>query len=49
MSNTEADKLKTYLHILSATNYTGNTIKECQKNSENSSAKSQKIWILLSQ
>ena len=30
MSNTEADKLKTYLHILSATNYTGNTSKECQ-------------------
>jgi len=48
MSNNEADKLKTHLHTLSATNYTGNTIKECQKNSEKSSAKSQKTWILLS-
>jgi len=28
MSNNEADKLKTHLHTLSATKYTGNTIKD---------------------
>jgi hypothetical protein len=30
MNNSEADKLKTHLHTLSATNYKGNTIKERQ-------------------
>jgi len=30
ISNNEADKLKTHLRTISVTNYTGNTIKECQ-------------------
>jgi hypothetical protein len=34
MNNIEVDKFKNHLHTLSATNYTGKTITECQYNYE---------------